>query len=163
MRALTRARTFARMKHMVETGPPTTDPASTTTLGRLGAWAADHRRLLVVVWGVAVLALGALAPFADKALSGAGWEAPGSESADAGRAIDAHFPGQGTYALSVVVAREHAGIDHRPALATVERVLLADPAVRGVLAPQQGVSVSQDGRTEIVTGLAGAPPLSRDP
>jgi len=44
----------------------------TTTLGRLGAWAADHSRLLVILWSVAALALGALAPFADKALSGAG-------------------------------------------------------------------------------------------
>ena len=77
-----------------------------TTLGRLGAWAADHRRLVVLVWGVTVLALGALAPFADRALSGAGWEAPGSESGEARRAIESRFPGQGTYALSVVVAGE---------------------------------------------------------
>ena len=79
------------------------------TLGRLGAWAADHRRLVVLVWGVAVLVLGALAPFADRALSGAGWEAPGSESGQARRAIESRFPGQGTYALSVVVAGERAG------------------------------------------------------
>ena len=65
-------------------------------LGRLGAWAADHRRLVVILWGAIVLCLGALAPFADKALSGAGWEAPGSESGDARRAIESHFPGQGT-------------------------------------------------------------------
>jgi RND superfamily putative drug exporter len=81
-----------------------------STLGRLGAWAADHRRLVVIVWGALVLCLGALAPFADKALSGAGWEAPGSESGDARRAIESHFPGQGTtYALSVVVAGERSG------------------------------------------------------
>ena len=43
-----------------------------------------------------MLALGALAPFADRALSGAGWEAPGSESGQARRAIESHFPGQGT-------------------------------------------------------------------
>lgn len=134
---------------------------STTTLGRLGAWAADHRRLIVIAWGVAVLALGALAPFADKALSGAGWEAPGSESGQARRAIESHFPGQGTYALPVVVAGERAGIDDprmRAALARVRSVLRGDRAVRGVIAPQQGVSVSQDRRTAIVTGLAGAPP-----
>src|SRR5919109_504589 len=87
---------------------------SITTLGRLGGWAADHRRLVVVVWGVAVLTLGALAPFADRALSGAGWEAPGSESGEARSAIESHFPGQGTYALSVVVAGERGGVDDRP-------------------------------------------------
>jgi RND superfamily putative drug exporter len=134
---------------------------STSTLGRLGGWAADHRRLVVIVWAAAVLVLGALAPFADRALSGAGWEAPGSESGEARRAIESHFPGQGTYALSVVVAGERAGIHDRPmraALASVGSVLRSDRAVSGVMAPQPGVTVSRDGRTAIVTGLAGAPP-----
>jgi RND superfamily putative drug exporter len=85
--------------------------AAPSTLGRLGAWAARRRRLVVVAWAAAVLVLGALAPFADRALSGAGWEAQGSESAHARRAIDSRFPGQGTYALSVVVA----GGSHRSA------------------------------------------------
>ena len=128
-----------------------------TTLGRLGAWAADHRRLVVLVWGVAVLALGALAPFADRALSGAGWEAPGSESGEARRAIESRFPGQGTYALSVVVAGE-GGRPVRAALARVEAVLRDDRAVSGVRAPQPGATISPDRRTAIVTGLAGAAP-----
>src|SRR3954452_18341739 len=126
--------TVGHMSHVIEK----------TTLGRLGAWAADHRRLIVAAWAVAVLALGALAPFADRALSGAGWEAPGSESGKARRAIDSHFPGQGTYALSVVVAGNGAGIDDRSmraALAGVEHVLRSDRAVSGVLPPGQGVTV----------------------
>src|SRR3954452_20162055 len=143
--------TFCHMSHVIKP----------STLGRLGAWAADHRRLLVVVWGVAVLALGALAPFADRALSGAGWEAPDSESAAARRAIESHFPGQGTYALQVVVAGDHARVGDRPMRAAVARVqqeLKRDPAVTGVLAPRPGAGVSRDRRTAIVTGLAGAPP-----
>src|SRR5215510_14314147 len=98
---------------------------SAPALGRLGAWAADHRRLIVILWGAVVLCLGALTPFADKALSGAGWEAPGSESGHARRAIESHFPGQGTYALSVVVVDKGAGTGHRsmrPVLADVEDV-----------------------------------------
>src|SRR5919204_5686657 len=132
-----------------------------TSLGRLGAWVADHRRRVVIVWGVAVLALGALAPFADRALSGAGWEASGSESGPARLAIESYFPGQGTYALPVVVAGERAGIGDRSVRATVAQVgniLRGDRAVRGVLAPKAGVTLSRDGRTAIVTGLAGAAP-----
>src|SRR3954471_4570064 len=110
---------------------------TTSTLGRLGGWAADHRRRLLLVWGVAILALGALAPFADHALSGAGWEAPGSESARARHVIESHFPGQGTYALSVVVAGS-GGRRMRPAIDAVEATLRRDPAVRGVLAPRPG-------------------------
>src|SRR3954447_24173771 len=104
--------TVGHMSHVIEK----------STLGRLGAWAADHRRLIVAAWAVAVLALGALAPFADRALSGAGWEGPGSESGRAGGAIDSHFPGQGTYALSVVVAGKGAQVDERPMRATLARV-----------------------------------------
>src|SRR5215211_7669208 len=133
----------------------------TTSLGRLAAWAADHRRAVVIAWAAAVLVLGALAPFADRALSGAGWEAPGSESGQARRAVDSHFPGQGTYALTVVVSGRRAGMEDgsmRGALAGVERVLQGDRAVSGVRAPEPGVTLSRDGGTAIVTGLAGAPP-----
>ena len=97
--------------------------------------------VVVIAWGVAVLVLGALAPFADRALSGAGWEAPGSESGQARRAIESHFPGQGSYALSVVVAGERAGIGDRPmraAVAGVQRVLRGDRAVSGVLRAPAG-------------------------
>ena len=116
-------------------------PTSTTSLGRLGAWAADHRRLVVIIWAAALLVLGALAPFADRALSGAGWEAPAAESGEARRAIESHFPGQGTYALSVVVAGERAGVRDRPmrtAVAGVRSVLLSDGAVSGVMAAVNG-------------------------
>jgi putative drug exporter of the RND superfamily len=149
---------------VIQTSSRLGDQASTaasTTLGRLGAWAADHRRLLVILWGVAVLVLGALAPFTDGALSGAGWEVPGSESGQARRVIESRFPGQGSYALSVVVAGDHVGIGDRrmrATLAEVRSALRSDRAVRGVLAPQEGVTVSRDRRTAIVTGLAGAAP-----
>ena len=104
-----------------------------------------------------MLGLGALAPFADRALSGAGWEAPGSESGAARRAIESQFPGQGTYALSVVVAGQDKST-MRAALARVEHVLRDDRAVGGLLAPRPGATVSPDRRTAIVTGLADAPP-----
>src|SRR6188508_2886376 len=96
--------------------------SNASTLGRLGAWAADHRRRVVIIWAAIVLSLGALAPFADRALSGAGWEAPSSESGAARRAIESSFPGQGTYALSVVVADRGSGTGHRPMRAALAGV-----------------------------------------
>jgi RND superfamily putative drug exporter len=132
---------------------------TTGRLGRLGAWTADHRRAVIVAWCAAVLLLGALAPFADRALSGAGWEAPRSESIDARRALESAFPGRGTYALQVVVAG--APVDDpatQRVLARVRSTLLRDPAVAGVLMPRPGGTIAPDHRTAIVTGLAGAPP-----
>jgi RND superfamily putative drug exporter len=149
-------RTVAGMTNAIAAGP-----AATSALGRLGAWAVDHRRRVVILWAAVVVCLGGLAPFADSALSGAGWEAPNSESGDARRAIESHFPGQGTYALSVVVAGRGAGIGDRPmqaALADVTRLLRSDRAVSGVLPPRQGITVSRDGRTAVITGLAGEAP-----
>src|ERR1700760_1629276 len=118
----------------------TTTPSG--TLARLGAWAADHRRAVVTGWAVAVLCLGALAPFADRALSGAGWEAPRSESTEARRALQSAFPGQGAYGLRVGVAGADGAV-----LARVRSRLRRDPAVAGVLMPRSG-----GGRTVIVTG-----------
>jgi RND superfamily putative drug exporter len=135
--------------------------AAGSRLGRLGGWVADHRRAIVVAWGALVLVLGGLAPFADRALSGAGWEASGSESVVARHALEADFHGRGSYALSVVVAGRSAGIDAAPmrlAVSRVAAVLRGDDAVAGVLAPRAGAAVSPDRRTLVVTGLAGAPP-----
>jgi RND superfamily putative drug exporter len=135
--------------------------ATSTRLGRLGAWAADHRRAIVITWCGLVIAMGALAPFADHALSGAGWEASGSESVRARQALESRFPGRGSYALSVVVAGGRSGIDDpamRATLARVGALLRRDPAVAGVLEPRAGRSVAPDRRTAIVVGLAGAGP-----
>ena len=92
-------------------GAPTT--IAVGRLGRLGAWAADHYRVIAIAWCGVVLVLGGLAPFADRALSGAGWEALDSESVTARRALEARFPGRGSYALSVVVAGAEQPADAR--------------------------------------------------
>jgi RND superfamily putative drug exporter len=115
-------------------------------LGRLGGWAADHGRAIVVAWAAVVLVLGALAPFADRELSGAGWEAVDSESVAARHALEASFPGRGSYALTVVVAGRGDAT-----LAKVADVLRADPAVAGV-------RTHADRAPALVVGLAGADP-----
>ncbi|HXG76622.1 MAG TPA: MMPL family transporter [Gaiellaceae bacterium] len=120
-------------------------------IGRLGAWTADHVRLVVVAWIVIALGLGVVAPRAEHALSGAGWEASGSESVAAREQIDASFGGQGAYALMVVVEGDG---DLAPALARVRTVLESDARVASVSEPQ----LSQDGRTAIVVGGAAASP-----
>src|SRR5690348_9876950 len=97
----------------------TTSP-KTGPIGRLGRWTATHLRIVVAAWVVVAVGLGVFAPRAEKALSGAGWEATGSESVRARHLIDRHFDGLGTYGLTVVVhAREEAVSD--PEFARVVR------------------------------------------
>ena len=124
--------------------------------GRLGLWTADHRRGVVVAWVALFLGLGGLAPFAEQALSGAGWVAVGSQSEREAKLVDRYFPGQGSYALLTVV-RVDAGLRTpagRTTLAHVRRVLQASSAVRRVLPTQP----APDGRTAIVQGLAARGP-----
>jgi putative drug exporter of the RND superfamily len=126
--------------------------ATRSRLGRLGAWAADHSRAIAVAWCGLILVLGGLAPFADRALSGAGWEASGSQSVAARHALEADFPGRGSYALTVVMAGQDDGAV-RSRLGRVEAVLRGDPAVSGVRREPPG------GHTgAVVTGLAGGTP-----
>src|SRR6185312_10963823 len=72
-------------------------------IGRLGRWTALHFRIVAAAWVVVAVGLGVFAPRAEKALSGAGWEATGSESVHARAQIDKNFDGFGSYSLTVVV------------------------------------------------------------
>jgi RND superfamily putative drug exporter len=120
-------------------------------LGRLGAWAASHVRLVVIAWAVAAIGLGAFAPRAEHALSGAGWEASGSESVAARAQVERSFGGASGYALTAVV---HGEGDLAPTVARVTALLEQDGRVAGVAAPQ----VSSDGRTVLLTAGAAASP-----
>src|SRR5919201_2603239 len=108
-------------------------------LGRLGRWAADHLRLVAIVWLGVLVGLGVLAPRVENALSGAGWKALGSESVEARQLIDRHFGGLGAYSLAVVVDARSRTIDDAAFRSTVRRVsstLERDPATGAVVSPR---------------------------
>ncbi len=131
------------------------------SLGRLGRWAATHRRAVVLVWIGVFVALGAFAPRAEHALSGGGWQADGSESVHARGLIDRHFDGQGSYALTAVVASNtghSAGPAFRATVARVVGLLRRDPAVGAVLPPRGPGSIAPNGRVAVVRGGAAAGP-----
>ncbi len=116
---------------------------------------------MVVVWLVLAVGLGALAPRVEQALSGAGWEASGSESVDARKAIDRDFSGGGSYALQVVVSSPTQRFDSPDFRATVRQVggLLAhDRRVGQVAPPRPPAAVSPDRRTALVVAGARAAP-----
>ena len=133
----------------------TTQPSTTGRrlgpLGRLGRWSALHRRRVFVSWAILLVALGALAPRAEHALSGGGWQADGSESVQARDLIDRHFDGHGSYVLAVVVSsQDHTAGDpeFRRAIAGSARVLRQDPVVttvREATSPDRHVVVVRGG------------------
>lgn len=140
--------------------PSPTHPAGAVgPIGRLGGWAADHVRLVSIAWVVIVIGLGVFAPKAEKALSGAGWEATGSESTKVRDIVQREFGGLSSSSLMVVL---HSGTKtvadpaYQAAIGRVSAVLKTDKRVTTVVPPRPGVSVSMDGRTAIVQAGAGA-------
>ncbi len=130
-------------------------------IGRLGHWTASRFRAVLVGWLLIAVAFGVFAPRVEKALSGAGWEATGSESVRARELVDKHFQGLGSYGLMVVVhspTRTVTDPAFQQAVAGVERALRANAAVTTVVAPRPGLSVSRDEHTAVVQAGAGRNP-----
>ena len=122
-------------------------------IGRLGRYTATHFRVVLIAWLLVAVVLGFFAPRVETALSGAGWEATGSQSVQARQLIDRNFHGLSSYGLMTVVSSPTKTVSDpsfRAAIAGVERTLRADGAVSTVLAPTAGVSISRDGHTAIV-------------
>jgi putative drug exporter of the RND superfamily len=130
-------------------------------IGRFGRYAATHVRAVVLAWVALAVVLGAFAPRVETALSGAGWQANGSESVAVRSLVQKRFAGRSSAALLVVV--------HAPALRTtdpvfaaairrVERTLRADAAIASVTSPSPGASISPDGHTALVVAGAARTP-----
>ena len=101
-------------------------------IGKLGHWTATHFRAVLVAWLVIAVVFGVFAPRVETALSGAGWEATGSESVQARDLVAKNFKGLGSYGLMVVVhspTQTTGDPAFRQAVAGVERTLRADRAV----------------------------------
>ncbi|HLH64425.1 MAG TPA: MMPL family transporter [Solirubrobacteraceae bacterium] len=130
-------------------------------VGRLGRWTATHFRAVLVGWLAVALVLGFFAPRVETALSGAGWDASGSQSVAARQLIDRYFQGQSSYALLAVVhspAQTVSAPGFRETISRAERALRSSGAVRSVIAPSPGASISRDGHTAIVQAGAALGP-----
>jgi len=135
--------------------------AAVGPIGRLGRYTATHVRAVMVGWALVAVTLGFFAPRVETALSGAGWEASGSQSAQVRKLVERDFAGLGSYGLVTVVyspTQTVASPTFRTAIARVEATLRASGAVRTVLAPVAGLSISPDGHTAIVQAGAAKDP-----
>jgi putative drug exporter of the RND superfamily len=132
-------------------------------LGRLGGWTADHVRTVSIAWLIVAVVLAAFAPKVETALSGAGWQANGSESVQARALIQRNFSGLSSSALMVVVHSAHqttASAGFSRTIERVQRVLAGDSRVAAVHAPRPGASISADGHTAVVTAGARGDPTA---
>ncbi|MCB8957692.1 MAG: MMPL family transporter [Nocardioides sp.] len=133
---------------------PTTRPGP---LGRLGIAVVNHARTTTVLWLIVIIGLGIFAPKVEAELSGAGWQAQGSDSVAARELAREHFGGAGSSAIQVVVhdpdgqVTQGTGAD---VLAEATTLLQQDPRIGEVIQPQPGATLSEDGHTAVL--IAGA-------
>ncbi|MFE2111229.1 MMPL family transporter [Kitasatospora sp. NPDC059463] len=129
-------------------------------LGRLGTWSVRHFKAVLAGWLLVVVGLGAFAPQVTSALSGAGWQADGSESVKVRQVAEQHFAGNASSALQIVVAADRPVTepDVQRVIARAGEIAAADPRVSTVVAPQPGATVSPDGRTAVLLAGADASP-----
>ncbi len=128
-------------------------------IGRLGRYTATHFKLVALVWVVIAVGLGFFAPRVEHALSGAGWEATGSESLQVRETVDREFAGLSSSALMVVVhsdSKTTTDPAFRTAVAKAQKTLDGDRRVTQVVAPKPGRSISRDGHTAVIQAGAGA-------
>jgi putative drug exporter of the RND superfamily len=142
---------------------PVAEQRAVGPVGKLGGWAAGHIRLVSLAWLAIAVALGVFAPKVETALSGAGWQASGSQSVQARALIQQNFGGLSSSAPLVVVhspTLTSASPLFRATVSNVESVLRADRHVSTVVPPRPGVSISRDGHTALVFGGATGDPTA---
>jgi RND superfamily putative drug exporter len=130
-------------------------------LGRLGVWVTDHAKLTTVVWILLIVGLGAFAPKVEAELSGAGWQADGSESVAARELAQDHFGGNASSAIQVVVKSTDGPVTEgagKQVLAKATAMLERDSRIAEVVQPQPGATLSKDGRTAVLLAGAGVDP-----
>jgi RND superfamily putative drug exporter len=130
-------------------------------LGRVGLSVTRHARLTTVVWLLVIVGLGAFAPRVESELSGAGWQADGSESVAVRELAQEHFGGNASSAIQVVVQSKDGPVtsgEGARILGEVTSILEADSRIGDVLQPQPGATLSEDGKTAVLLAGAGADP-----
>ena len=138
-------------------------PAVVGPIGRLGRWMVDHVRVVAVSWVIVAVALGVFAPSVETALSGAGWQANGSQSVQARQLIQRNFGGLSSSALIVVVHSNSTTVSDpafRTTVSRVQHLLRSNGSVATVVPPRAGASISADGHTALVTAGAKGDPTA---
>ena len=137
---------------------PTAPAGRPGPLGRLGVAVTQRGRRVALVWVALVVGLGVFAPFVEHRLSGAGWQADGSESVQVRDLAQEHFGGNASHAIQVVVHSPDAPLTEGggpEVLAAVTRVLESDDRLAAIVPPVPGATLSEDGRTAVVLVGAG--------
>ena len=123
-------------------------------LDRLARWVSGHRRLVLMAWMLIVLIMIPLAVTLNAGLSGAGWDAAGSPSADVRTELQQSFPALGAEAAVVVFAQDTPIVNNPAAFNALMADLTSAPnatvMVDPLTQPIEAGLLSADGRTALI-------------
>ena len=133
---------------------PSHDPDERALFSRLAATMARHRRIVIALWVVIILAAAPLAITLTGALSGAGWDAKGTTAEKVRAELRDDFPALGSE-NPIVVYRQQTPITEDPAgLAGLVAELRVGPEVVSVAdplaLPAEAGLISPDGTTALI-------------
>ncbi|WP_099297953.1 MMPL family transporter [Corynebacterium dentalis] len=118
---------------------------------------ARRKKFVFLTWILILAGLGSAAPSVFDDLAGAGWQANNSESVQVRELAKEHFGGNASSAIQVVIHTPEGSITDPQAQETIKQVtstLDGDERISAIIPPQQGSSISPDGKTGIL--IAGA-------
>ncbi|HUY06404.1 MAG TPA: MMPL family transporter [Acidimicrobiales bacterium] len=135
-----------------------TPTENTGILGRLGFWSVRNHRRVFIGWLIAIVLLGIFAPGVEKALSGAGWQADGSQSVAERTLAMKYFGGQASSSIQVIVtsATPITNAATQKIITEAEATLRSDHRIGKIIAPTPGYTISKDQRTAVILGGANA-------
>ena len=123
-------------------------------LGHVARWVTAHRKAVIIFWVLLILGAAPLALTVNGVLSGAGWDAAGSESAVVRDEIGAEFPDFFIENSIVVYQQETPILDDPSGLAALVTALQSAPETTVLIdplsLPADSGMISPDGRTAMV-------------
>jgi RND superfamily putative drug exporter len=132
----------------------TTTPQKRGALARIAHFTVIHRRSVMLVWLVIAFAAAPLALTLTKALSGAGWEAQGSDAQLVRDELRRDFPQAGAESAIVVFQQEEPFTTSPTPLSSFVAALAqapgADGAIDPLTMPAEAGLVARDGRTALI-------------
>jgi RND superfamily putative drug exporter len=133
---------------------PSPAPDERALFSRLAASMARHRRVVILVWLAVTVAAAPLAITLTSALSGAGWDAKGSEAAEVRAELRADFPALGAENAVVVYQQDTPIAADSAGLQELRTRLTDGPHVRSVAdplaAPPEAGLISPDGTVALI-------------
>ncbi len=123
-------------------------------LASIARWSVARKKTVMLIWLVVVIAAAPLAIGLSGALSGAGWDAQGSDAEKVRQELRTDFPEVGSEAAMIVVTQSQSVMDSPETVSALAAAAATAPGSTGAVnpldMPMESGLISQDQKTAII-------------